>query len=274
MSSNLSVNPTIAFFGATGGCANACLVHTLKAGHSVAALARTPSKLKKQLLSQGVSEETLASQLLVVEGDALDAHAVNRTLTAGGDKGFVSTIVSGLGGAPKLQFDWWHPLQLFTLDNPTICGDATKTLLTALQQLYTERPSLASAKPVATFISTTGISRGPEDVPFWSRFFYHQVLAVPHIDKKNMEELYRKNMSESNPGKVLFRSIVGIRPTLLTGTESINDAVGLQKIRAGTEEKPAIGYTIRRADVGHWIFENVIKDGARNWEGQMVSLAS
>jgi hypothetical protein len=60
MSSNTAVKPTIAFFGATGGCANACLVHTLNAGYSVAALARTPTKLKTQLLAQGLSEETLS----------------------------------------------------------------------------------------------------------------------------------------------------------------------------------------------------------------------
>ena len=272
MSSTTSVKPTIAFFGATGGCANACLVHTLQAGHSAVALARTPSKLKKQLLAQGLSEDTLSRQLIVIQGDALDVAATKRTLTAGG--GFVTTIVSALGAKPKLTFNLWRPLQIFTVDNLTICGSATQTLFNALQQIYVEKPALTANKPLATFISTTGLTTGPADVPFWMRFLYHQMLAVPHVDKRNMETLYRKNMADADPSKRLFHNIVGIRPTLLMGSVSVSDCIGLDKIRVGREAKPELGYTIRRADVGHWIFENVINKGARGWEGEMVTLTS
>jgi hypothetical protein len=272
MSSTTSVKPTIAFFGATGATANACLVHTLQAGLSAAALARTPSKLKKQLLNQGLSEDTLSRQLTIIQGDALDVDATKRTLTVGG--GLVTTIVSGLGGSPSLTFNFWRPFQIFTLDNPTICATATQSLFNALQQVYGETPPLAANKPLVTFISTTGITAGPDDVPFWMRFFYHQIIAIPHADKRNMEALYRKNMAESDSSKRLFRNIIGIRPTLLTGGESVSDGIGLDKIRVGREQKPALGYTISKADVGHWIFENVIKNGAQGWEGEMVTLTS
>ena len=272
MSSITTVKPTIAFFGATGGCANACLAHTLKAGYSVAALARTPAKLKTQLLAQGLSEETLSQQLVVIQGDALDVAATKRTLTAG--DGLVNTIVSGLGGGPRLTFSARRPLQIFSLDQPTICESATKTLFNALQELYVEKPTLAANKPLVTFISSTGITTGPVDVPFWLRFLYHHLLAIPHADKGNMEALYRKNITESDESKRLFRNIVGVRPTLLFGSESINDGIGLNKVRAGREQSPQLGYSIRRADVGQWIFENVIKNGAQGWEDEMVSLTS
>jgi hypothetical protein len=272
MSSTTSINPTVAFFGATGLCTNTCLVHTLQAGHSATALARTPSKLKTQLLNQGLSEDTLSRQLVIIQGDALDVAATKRTLTAGG--GLVTKIVSGLGGVAKPTFSLWRPLQIFTLDNPTICATATQTLFNALQEIYEEQPALTANKPLVTFISSTGVTTGPTDVPFWLRFLYHQVLTIPHRDKKNMEVLYRKNMSESDSSKRLFRNIIGIRPTLLTGGASVNDGIGLDKIRAGREQRPAVGYSIRKADVGHWIFENVIKNDGQGWEGEMVTLTS
>ncbi|KAG0356359.1 hypothetical protein BG005_004692, partial [Podila minutissima] len=59
----------IAFFGATGGCTNAALVHTLNAGIHVRALARTPSKLTEMLLAQGISQTILDTQLTIVKGD-------------------------------------------------------------------------------------------------------------------------------------------------------------------------------------------------------------
>jgi hypothetical protein len=272
MSTTTSIQPTIAFFGATGACTNACLVHSLQAGHSATALARTPSKLKTQLLNQGLSEDILSRQLIIIQGDALDVAATKRTLTAGG--GFVPKIVSGLGGVAKPTFNLWRPLQIFTLDNPTICANATQTLFKALQEIYEEKPALTANKPLVTFISTTGVTTGPADVPFWLRFLYHQMLTIPHKDKKNMEVLYRKNMSEPDSSKRLFRNIIGVRPTLLTGGASVNESIGLDKIRVGREQKPAVGYTIRKADVGRWIFENVIKNDAQGWEGEMVTLTS
>jgi hypothetical protein len=267
-----SLKPTIAFFGATGPCVNACLVRTLQAGHCVAALARTPLKLKKKLHTQGLSEDTLSRQLIIIQGDALDVAATKRTLTAGG--GLVTTIVSGLGGVPKFTFNFWRPFQIFTLDNPTICATATQTLFNALQELYGETPELAANKPLVTFISTTGVTTGPVDVPFWLRFVYHQTLAIPHADKRNMEALYRTNMAEPDSTKRLFSNIVGVRPTLLAGGENVSDGIGLDKVRVGRERKPELGYKIRRADVGHWIFENVINNGAQGWEGEMVTLTS
>lgn len=263
---------TVAFFGATGGVTNAALVHTLKAGYHAAALVRTPQKLRDQLTAQGL-DASLLSKLTIVQGNALDVAAVKRTLAASSPSGVPTYIVHGVGGAPSLKFQWCHPLQIAALDNPTICETAAQTLLTALKEIYAENPACKANKPLLTFISTTGVSSGPEDVPFAMRFLYHQTLAEPHKDKKKMEDTYRADASSVDS---VLRDVVGIRPTLLAGDADYTDAAGLEKVRAGTEAKPAVGYQIKRADVGHWVFENVISEEHRRkeWEGEMVTLTS
>lgn len=60
----------LALFGATGSLGRECLAQALEAGHGVRVLARTPAKL----------DAGLAAAADVIEGDALDAAAVARTL--------------------------------------------------------------------------------------------------------------------------------------------------------------------------------------------------
>jgi hypothetical protein len=270
--SNTRIVPTIAFFGATGGVTNSCLVHTLRAGYKCVALVRTPEKLRQQLKDQEISDETL-NNLIITSGNAIDKSAVKATLTVAGPGTLPSTIVTGLGGAPKLGgWEFCHPLRVFTIDQPTLCADAARTLIDALTEIYREQPQLASQKPSLIFGSTTGVTRGPEDVPLGMRMLYHGALQVPHEDKKNMENLYRGNV-ENKEGAV-FRVVSGIRPTLLTGGVTVTGAKGLDCVRVGTEDKPATGFTIGRADVGHWMFQYLIHDqaGRQQWEGQMVSM--
>ena len=255
--------PTILFLGATGGCTLTVLTHSLKAGYPCIALVRTPSKLTSLLTAQGISEATLSSHLTIHTGNALDVEAVKAALLVqtGPSTRLPDTIISGLGAAPKLQFSLFQPI---TLDDPHVCATAARTLVSALTELYAAQPSLSSSKPLLSFISTTGISRGAEDVPFWMRFLYHVILHVPHVDKKGMEDAFR----DARPSP--FRAVVGVRPTLLTdGAE-----LGVQKIRAGTEASPAVGYTISRKDVGRWIFGNVVEGKGQGCEGEMVSLTS
>ncbi|KAK9318922.1 hypothetical protein V1517DRAFT_334223 [Lipomyces orientalis] len=49
---------------------------------------------------------------------------------------------------------------------------------------------------------------------------------------------------------------------------------GWKTLRVGVEEKPAVGYTIARADVGEWIFEELIKKDGGEWVGKSVTLTS
>ncbi|RMZ88776.1 hypothetical protein DV736_g3993, partial [Chaetothyriales sp. CBS 134916] len=267
-------NSTIAFIGATGGCTNACLVHALRDGYNCTALARTPEKLNNQLKEQGVQESLLASHLTIVQGNATQVEDIKKTLVDSNGK-LVDTIVSGLGGSPILHFNWRQPLQFMSLDNPTVCETAAATLINALTALYRDQPALKATKPALVFVSTTGITRGPEDVPFWIRFIYHQILTIPHQDKKKMENLFRGHVDNAAHSQV-FRVVTGIRPTLLAGTVNVNDQLGLDRVRAGTEAHPAIGYNIKRADVGHWMYANTIRpsEAKTKWEGQMCSLTS
>lgn len=265
--------PTIAFFGATGGCTNACLVHTLNAGYNATALARTPSKLTKQLQDQGIDDKCIASQMSIIEGDATDIRSVKAVLEPQLNKSHrAPVIVLGVGGTPQLQASLFTPL---TLDSPHICENATVTILKALDELYsTERNQsrrVQGPRPVVCFISTTGISKVGNDVPFLFRFLYHWLLAIPHADKRRMEELFVEQMARPEP---LISGMIGVRPSLLLGTVSANDAYGMQAVRAGRENAPAVGYTIKRADVGKWIFEHIVQseEGHSHWMGQMVTL--
>lgn len=58
-----------------------------------------------------------------------------------------------------------------------------------------------------------------------------------------------------------------VRPSLLTNGK----ALGGTKIRTGTEERPAVGYTISREDVGRWMFENLVRgDAGARYVGKKV----
>ncbi|KAG0327086.1 hypothetical protein BG000_001097, partial [Podila horticola] len=85
----------IAFLGATGGCTNAALVHTLNAGIHVRALVRTPSKLTDMLLTQGIAQTTLDSQLTIVNGDIASILAIKSVLLSQ-DFTIASQIMSGV----------------------------------------------------------------------------------------------------------------------------------------------------------------------------------
>lgn len=268
---------TICFFGATGGVANACLTHVLKSGDFKAiALARTPEKLRTQLIKQqGLEEATIERSLTIVKGDATSAEDVERVLlariTSGADTSLPSMIVTSVGGSPSLQFSIWQPFNIIAIDNPNICAMAADTLISALQQIYAKQPGLAVRKPAVTFTSTTGISKGAEDVPYWYRYLYHQLLHAPHMDKIAMEDklLAQRSLSES-----VFSSVTGVRPTILGGTGALKEATTLENIRAGTEKKPAMGYYIQRADVGTWMYENLVKNEESRWRGELISLTA
>ncbi|KAF9165278.1 hypothetical protein BGX20_000658 [Mortierella sp. AD010] len=262
----------IAFFGATGGCANACLAHTLNAGLHATALARTPSKLTDMLLAQGVSQATLDDQLNIVEGNIADVAAIKSVLLSKDNHPVIaSQIISGIGGAPSARFSVMKPL---TVDDPEVCAVAVKNIMLALGEIYAEHPTTSEHKPSITVISSTGLSDAHEDVPFGFRLFYRMALQEPHKDKKEMERLITDNATHPIESSRLFRGVIILRVSLLRGDQNIKKGKGWQKVRAGTEDKPAIGYTINRADVGEWIFEQIIKSGGENWYGQKVTLTS
>ncbi|KAI6817636.1 hypothetical protein KC340_g14497 [Hortaea werneckii] len=254
---------TLAFFGATGDCAGYCLAHALNAGYDCRALARTPAKLTASLKNKDVSPETLDKHLTITQGDVKDVSAVKETLSlsAGHPGNIVDKIISGIGGAPAFQWSLTRP---FTLGDPTICQDAGQTILKALGELQSSKEE--GKKPILINVSTTGIpSPGcPRDVPLLFVPLYHWALAVPHEDKKVLQKTLAGHMKSES---ALLRGFVHVKPSLLMDGE----AMGLQAVRDGVETAPAVGYTIRRADVGSWMFERLVKgDVKREWTDRSV----
>lgn len=291
----------IAFFGATGGCANACLTYTLLSGYNARALARTPSKLTALLLSQpGITQEILSRQLEIIEGDATDVESIMKTLiinkSAPNDAcTLVTSIISGLGGAPTMAFTKeskfaktqmrMPALPHIQLSNPHITEQTTSALLEALAKIAFDRfasfEAYRAVAPRVTVISTTGHLPGNKDVPFWFRPMYSVLLPIPHADKLQMEKLLDKEVGLGRAG-VLAAGVVVVRPSLLTGDHLVpvfeeekgGEGVGLEKVRVGTEKAPAIGYTISRALVGEWIFEEIVKGGGGKWVGEKVTITT
>ena len=249
----------IAVFGATGDCAGHCLAHLLTAGFHCIALARTPAKLTRSMKDKGVSGENIDAYLTVVQGNVKDIEAVKQALQLNGQT--VDTILSGIGGAPALQWSLMRPV---ALTDPRICYDAGSTILQALTEL---KPVL---KPLYIHISTAGIPPAgmPRDVPLLLVPLYHWLIAAPIDDKAALEKKLAEHMQlpERERG---IRGSVGVKASLLMNGESL----GIKKIREGVDEHPAIGYTIHRADVGLWIFEKLLKTDVKDkWLNKNVSI--
>jgi hypothetical protein len=249
----------IAFFGATGDCAGFTLANTLKAGYDCIALARTPAKLTESMKNKGVNTTALDQHLTIIQGDVKDVEAVKSALQLNGQ--VVDTIVCGIGGSPQLQWSLWTPV---TLNDPHICQDAGNTILKALQQL---KPA---TKPLLIYVSTTGIPPNgmPRDEPLLFTPLYRWMLHVPHVDKRALENdlAAHVNLPESQKG---IRAFVAVKASLLMD----GDGRGLEAVRQGVPEKPAVGYTIRRQDVGLFICERLVKQDVReDWLNKGISI--
>ena len=255
----MSSSSKLAFFGATGGCAGYCLANSLKAGYDCTALARTPAKLTQAMKDKGVSSEALDQHLTIIQGNVKDVESVKQAVQLNGQ--VVDTIVSGIGGTPKLQWSFWQPV---TLTDPTICQDAGRTILQALTQLKPAK------KPLLINVSTTGIApQGmPRDIPLVYIPLYKWFLHVPHEDKRILEQALKEHMQLAE-GERGLRAYVNVKPSLLFD----GDGKGLEAIRQGIDEDPAIGYSIQRGDVGLFMFERLIKSGVKEeWLNKSLPL--
>ena len=76
-----------------------------------------------------------------------------------------------------------------------------------------------------------------------------------------MEEMVVRSGEEG-----VVRGWTVVRASLLT-----NGKPAEERVRVGTQGKPAVGYTISREDVGRWIYREVVAKGA--WDGERVSLS-
>lgn len=159
------------------------------------------------------------------------------------------------------------------MQDPTLIGDSASLVLRALHELKDE--GALSRAPLFVPISSTGISV-QRDLPLIMRPLYDWLLPEAIADTKDMETVVSKDVLG---GKSALGGYVFVRAPLLTG----NPGKGLEKVRVGwvrhdsdgQGEKgpgPAVGYTISRADLAEWIFEEVIQ-ARREWTGKCVTLA-
>ena len=214
----------------------------------------------------------MEAHLTVVQGNIKNEADVRKTLTA--TNSLPDITLFGVGPAPKFQMSLKMPV---TADDPEVCQSGLRTLLSALRSLRSQYPS--GKRPLIANISTTGISK-TRDVPLALGPLYHWVLAVPHIDKKEMEHLL---VAASREADSPIRGFTIIRPTLL----SDGGMRGIENVKAGwvypdddeeaasegeAEEGPHMGYLISRSDVGNWIYERII-NGNGAWNGKCASLA-
>ena len=97
-----------------------------------------------------------------------------------------------------------------------------------------------------------------------------ETFADPFIqvDKRKLEEDLAAHVTlpESQKG---IRGFVAIKPSLLMD----GDWGGLEVVRQGVPDKPAVGYTIRRQDVGLFICERLVKQDMREeWLNKGISI--
>lgn len=223
-----------------------------------AAVARYPRKLHDMLIQKGVSESTIMANLIITRGDVTDIGSVKLALLY--KQRPVNLIVSGFGAKPVFT----NPLSP-TLDNPTVCQDGIRTILTASRSLeYTSH----DRKPTLVAVSTTGLDDQRRDVPYLVMPLYYWALKVPHEDKKIMETLIREEVQKPESERAIQDYAI-VRASLLTD----GAGYGADKVRVGSEEEPAIGYSIDRNDVGRWMFEKLVKRGGE-YSNKVVSITS
>lgn len=277
--------------------------HSHKANTSLT-VARNPEKLRLLLTSPtyNVPETDVSTKLRIIQGDIRDRDAVRRTLKPdSGSSAIPDIIIFGIGGSPRLAPTSIH---LLTVDDPNVCGEGIKCILEELDESRTtsiRNPTSGPAykKPLVAAISTTGLpsTKGKRDVPLLLLPLYRWLLTVPHQDKLAMETAMVAAAAEER-GEQLIDVLI-VRPTLLVDGErsgrdmirvgweyadaSIDSADGnngekgqRDDTRAEEAPGPAVGYSVRRADVGAWLFEEVLtgNDSGRKWAGKRVTLSN
>lgn len=223
-----------------------------------------------------IPSTTLDAQLHIIQGSAKDIEVVKETLAPAG-KQPASIIISGLGAYPEMSL---KPPFIINTD-PTLCGDSMIILMNTLRQLRREGKISEAQKPLVYVGSTTGLS-AKRDVPYALAPLYHVILASAHKDKAVMETVLAEASTETGPEAPITSFVIG-RPTLLMD----GPPKGMELVKTGWEKHPAaphatgergtaaaIGYTVRRSDIGAWIFKEVIKGGnpGNPWAGKCVSM--
>ena len=146
----------------------------------------------------------------------------------------------------------------FTLDDPTICQDVMRVVLSSVQH----------PAPRIVFISTTGLTPGMLDVPWLLRPLYRWMLHVPHQDKYQAENLLQAS--------TVVKEKIVVRAALLTDGKARGWGTGAPDSIANShciaQEGRCRGYTISRRDVGDFVANQTVQD--TRWVGKDVVLSN
>ncbi|KAE8212565.1 hypothetical protein CF319_g5481 [Tilletia indica] len=264
--------------GATRGCGLQVLLQLLKSqdeqGHELFTLSRNKDALIKTLKENDYEFDTASkdptskNKLHIFVGDALKSESVQELFnTAGHD---IDVIFFSLGGTLTFHS---NPFKVPDLNPPSICEKGTDILLETLSAHHQVTP------PKLVVISSNGLGKdGHSKLPFGLKTMYGWMLANPHADKEKMEKALHYNAGlpsvDFNPDGeapatgALLKNLIIVRPALLT------DGPVTAKYRSG-EGYIRKAYSIRRADVGHFIYVQCLSRGADNgqWHNKSVSIA-
>jgi hypothetical protein len=230
-------------------------------------MVRTPSKLLDILgTTHHIPSELIETHLTIVQGNIKSSDDIMKTLTVTGH--LPDKILFGVGGSPIFQFNIFAPL---TLDDPHICEEGMKNIIAALRHCQDDGipHGHSGSKPQIIAISTISMSN-IRDMPYLYYPLEYWFLNIPRADKLALERVVCESAAEENS---IISDFAFVRPPLLTD----GPALGPAKVQAGwvwpdhlrkervaqglREAGPAIGWMITKADVGRWIFENLVAGG-------------
>jgi putative NADH-flavin reductase len=141
----------IAIIGATGGTGRSAVEQALAQGHSVKALARTPSKL-----------DLTHPDLEIIEGNVLNAADVTACLEG------TEAVIVALGNTPN---------------NPDlVVTDGTRNVIAGMRALGIRR---------LIAVTSLGVGDSKDQVPFFFRTLMRTVLRKAMEDKEQQEQLIR-----------------------------------------------------------------------------------
>lgn len=226
----------------------------------------------------------------LVKGDALEIEDVARgwaEAQAASESRHVDVVLFTVGGALH-HFSIITGAHVFPED---ICSTALLNVIRTLP----ENQRSAGSQPKLIALSTIGSTKASHKrLPFLLKVFYSWLLTPPHVDKFWMErvaahcagthfpdESYRPEMLpkewktlEGMPAEGAFKSIMILRAGWLTDGPAKADEEanrGKRVYRVCTNDRDALGYTISRKDVAHFIVEDALENW-ETWEGKPVSL--
>lgn len=148
----------VSVFGATGALGRECVTQCLEAGHAVTALVRTPAKLPA----------ALRERVRVVEGDGLDADAVQRAIPEGSQ-----AVLFAIGIDARSPED--------------LCTDVTRHILDAMAGSGVRR--LVWCGGGSTLVADDEITFGARFVELFARTF----MGLRHRDKEHQLALLLEN---------------------------------------------------------------------------------